>query len=251
VILMSRPCDAASIASMKSVFEWEGEEDSFFLEREKKKTIISLACTEGDGACFCTSVGLAPDTTEGSDLLLKETVNGNYLVEIVTEQGALLVEKHQGFFGEGLEEAKAITPPPKIDHADIEKILAWLSEPNNYEDDLWAAHAGKCVGCGACTFVCPTCHCFDIVDEGNASENERRKNWDACQYDHFTQHAGGHNPRDVQSQRWRNRFMCKFQFYPEKFSTKGCVGCGRCVRVCYVGLDIAEAMEKVGKKAGG
>lgn len=249
VILMSRPCDAASVASMRSVFAWKGEEDSFYLEREAKTTIVSLACTEGDGACFCTSVGLAPDTSEGSDLLLKETVNGNYLAEVVTERGARLVDKYHGFFGDDSEEAKTVTPPPLIDHADIEKMLGWLSNPLNYEDDLWAAHAGKCVGCGACTYVCPTCHCFDIVDEGNAFESERRKNWDACQYDHFTQHAGGHNPRDFQSQRWRNRFMCKFHFYPEKFSAKGCVGCGRCVRVCYVGLDIAEMMEKVGKKA--
>jgi ferredoxin len=111
-------------------------------------------------------------------------------------------------------------------------------------------HTAKCVGCGACTYVCPTCHCFDLTDEGNGREGERRKNWDACQFDHFTAHAGGHNPRELQSQRWRNRFMCKFHFYPTKFSSKGCVGCGRCIRVCYVGLDITEMMEKVTAYAG-
>lgn len=247
VILMARPCDAAGAASLRTIFTWMGEEDDFFLGRQAKTTVISLACTEGDGACFCTSVGLAPDAPQGSDLLLRETMHDNYLVEIVTERGRKLVERFDGLFGREMEEPKPITPPPVIDGTDIEKILAWLGDTKNYEDALWATHAGKCVGCGACTYVCPTCHCFDIVDEGNAYEGERRKNWDACQYDHFTQHAGGHNPRPLQSERWRNRFMCKFHFYPTKFSMKGCVGCGRCIRVCYVGLDIAEMMEKVSR----
>ncbi|MFQ5950196.1 MAG: 4Fe-4S dicluster domain-containing protein, partial [Nitrospiria bacterium] len=240
VILMARPCDAASVASMRSVFSWKGEEDGFFLNRQANSTIIGLACLEGDGACFCTSVGLAPDTTEGSDLLLRETENGNYLTEVVTDRGRTFIKRFEDLFSEGSETPKPITPPPLVKGSDIEKILAWLSDVRNYEDALWATHAAKCVGCGGCTYVCPTCHCFDIVDEGSAFEGERRKNWDACQFDHFTQHASGHNPRGLQSERWRNRFMCKFHFYPEKFSAKGCVGCGRCIRVCYVGLDITE-----------
>ncbi len=108
--------------------------------------------------------------------------------------------------------------------------------------------ARKCVGCGACTYSCPTCHCFDITDEGTFFSGERRKNWDACQFDHFTLHASGHNPRDTQYKRWRNRFMCKFNFYPHKFKEKGCVGCGRCVRVCAVRMDITEVIEEISKQ---
>ncbi|MCK5237076.1 MAG: 4Fe-4S dicluster domain-containing protein, partial [Deltaproteobacteria bacterium] len=93
-----------------------------------------------------------------------------------------------------------------------------------------------------CSFLCPTCHCFDITDEGTFNKGERRKNWDACQFDQFTLHASGHNPRDTQYKRWRNRFMCKFNIYPKKFEKKGCVGCGRCIRVCAVRLDITEVM---------
>lgn len=249
VLLMATPCDAASVASLRSVFTWKGEEDGFFLNREARTTIISLACTERDGACFCTSVGLSPDTSEGSDLLFRATLNGNYMVEVVTDRGKALIDRFPTLFDEGSEDTKPIASPPVIEGSDIEEILGWLSDTRNYEDSLWATHAGKCVGCGACTYVCPTCHCFDITDEATAYKGERRKNWDACQYDHFTQHAGGHNPRELQSQRWRNRFMCKFNFYPNKFSMKGCVGCGRCIRVCYVGLDITEMMEKVSRKA--
>lgn len=245
VALGVRPCDAAGIASLRSVFTWQGEEDPLFLERLERTTIVSLACVRGDACCFCTSVGLAPDTPTGSDVLLRETAAGNFSVERVTEKGGVLLARWAQFFEEQSEPLRPVVPPPVIERSDVEKILAWLSDPSHYNHEVWGEHAAKCLGCGACTYVCPTCHCFDLTDEGSAFQGERRKNWDACQFDHFAAHASGHNPRALQSQRWRNRFMCKFHFYPTKFSAKGCVGCGRCIRVCYVGLDIAEMMEKV------
>ena len=245
VVLGSRACDAAGIAALRSVFVWQGEDDPLFLERYERTTVVTLACLRGDRSCFCTSVGLAPDATEGSDLLLRETVAGNFVVEPVTDKGKKLVARWASHFEEGTESLRPVIPPPVIEKSDVEKILGWLSDPSHYQDAVWTEHAAKCLGCGACTYVCPTCHCFDLTDEGSAFEGERRKNWDACQFDHFAAHASGHNPRALQSQRWRNRFMCKFHFYPTKFSAKGCVGCGRCIRVCYVGLDIAEMMEKV------
>ena len=244
VVIGSRPCDAAGLAAMVPVFKWEGENDDLFLKRAERTTVVSLACVQADLSCFCTSVDLAPDTTEGSDVLLRETVDGNFSVEMVTEKGTALVEKWAQFFEERSEEHKPIASPMVVEKSDIQKILTWLSDPANYDDKAWVEHTAKCVGCGACTYVCPTCHCFDLTDEGNDRQGERRKNWDACQFDHFTGHASGHNPRPLQSQRWRNRFMCKFHFYPTKFESKGCVGCGRCIRVCYVGLDITEMMEK-------
>lgn len=245
VVLGARPCDAAGVAALRSVFSWQGEDDPLFLERLERTTVVTLACVRGDSCCFCTSVGLGPDAPTGSDALLRETVEGNFYVEPVTERGSRLLERRPDFFGESAEPLRPLAPPPAIERSDVEKILAWLSDPAHYEDAVWAEHAATCLGCGACTYVCPTCHCFDLTDEGNARAGDRRKNWDACQFDHFTAHAGGHNPRPLQSQRWRNRFMCKFHFYPTKFSAQGCVGCGRCIRVCYVGLDITEMMEKI------
>jgi len=245
VVLGARPCDAAGMAALQSVFTWQGEDDPLFLERRERTTVVTLACVRGDRSCFCTSVGLSPDASVGSDVLLRETVGGNFAVEAVTDKGSRLLACWPQCFEQGAEPLRPLDPPPVIERSDVEKILAWLSDPSHYNHDVWSVHAATCLGCGACTYVCPTCHCFDLTDEGSAYEGERRKNWDACQFDHFTAHAGGHNPRPLQSQRWRNRFMCKFHFYPTKFSAKGCVGCGRCIRVCYVGLDIAEMMEKV------
>lgn len=248
VIFGTRPCDAAAFASLRSVFTWEGFDDKSYTTREDNSVVISLACSDCDEECFCTTVDVSPEGTDGSDILLRETEEGSFLAEGVTEKGEEFMGRFPGAFEDGGDSLplKPVCYPDKIEGVNVENIMSWLQEKTNFDDPVWSEVSMKCVGCGACTFSCPTCHCFDITDEGTTTDGERRKNWDACQFDHFTQHAGGgHNPRDTQSKRWRNRFMCKFEYYPQKFESKGCVGCGRCIRVCSVRHDITEVMESV------
>lgn len=98
-----------------------------------------------------------------------------------------------------------------------------------------------CLSCAQCAFVCPVCHCFDIVDEDYSyTEGRRMKNWDGCQFGHFTLHASGHNPRDIQGKRYRQRVNHKFKYYVDKFGEILCTGCGRCSRGCAVSIDIKE-----------
>ena len=246
VVFGARPCEAASLAGMRALFTWDFV-DEFFTKRDDNTVVITIGCTKADDACFCTSVNLSPESTEGADVYMRETEEGGYTVNALTDKGRKFVETHAAVFSEGGAKAKAIVMPEKVPGVDLKKISERLKDKSHYDDPVWAKLTRKCIGCGACTFVCPTCRCFDITDEGTAFEGERRKNWDSCQYDSFTLHASGHNPRVHQPQRWRNRFMCKFNFYPEKFSSKGCVGCGRCIRVCPVRLDITEVMQEFSK----
>lgn len=248
VVFGARPCEAVSLKSLRSVFTWDFV-DEFYAKREEKLITMTVACIKADEACFCTTVNLSPASTEGSDIYLKETVSCDYLAYGLTEKGKSFMEKHGSAFENAPKDAqtKTLAMPEKIKGIDLNKISERLKNTGHYDAPIWAELTRKCIGCGACTYVCPTCHCFDITDEGTAIEGERRKNWDSCQYDTFTLHASGHNPRDTQFKRWRNRFMCKFHIYPNKFTSAGCVGCGRCVRVCPVRLDITEVMEALSK----
>ena len=245
VLIGALPCDAAAPGILDAVFSWDYQ-DEFYLERRKKTTIIGLACTKADDACFCTAVGLSPADAKGSDLFLIPLEGGKYRCQIITDKGNLLVERYTQLFIEAEGGKPLPLAEPQTEKFDLKKVKKWLDE--HFEDPAWDSIATRCVGCGACAFVCPACHCFDIVDEGTEKSGKRRKNWDACGFWKFTHHASGHNPRDQQPKRYRNRIMHKFKYYDDKFGQTLCTGCGRCVRACPVGIDIAAIVEEISKK---
>jgi formate hydrogenlyase subunit 6/NADH:ubiquinone oxidoreductase subunit I len=245
VLVGVRPCDAAAIPVLDAVFSWDYK-DEFFLERRKKTTIIGLACTTADDACFCSAVGLSPSDTKGSDLFLTPLEGGGYACETHSDKGEQLIAYHKELFAAPTKAKTVPLAEPQTAQIDLKKVKAWLND--HFEDPLWDGIAVRCVGCGACASVCPACHCFDIVDEGTEKSGKRRKSWDACGFWKFTHHASGHNPRDLQPKRYRNRIMHKFKYYDDKFGQTLCSGCGRCVRICPVGIDIAAIVEEIGKK---
>ena len=237
----ARPCDAASLPILDPIFAWDFQ-DRFYQSRRKNTTVVSLACEAADSNCFCTSVGLSPASTEGADVMLLDLKDGTFEVRTFTDKGKKL------FSGKTSESEKtgktALSPEKKFD---FKRVQQYLTE--HFDDPIYAETSLRCVGCGACTYLCPTCHCFDIVDEGGTKQGKRVKNWDTCQFALFTHHASGHNPRSNQAQRQRNRVQHKFRIYPEKFGVILCTGCGNCTRECSASLGIWPVLKEIDEKA--
>ncbi len=234
VIVGARPCDAASLPILDHVFHWDYE-DQFYIRRRLQTTVITLACRQFDEHCFCTSLGLGPESEQGSDVILFDLGDNRYEVRCLTEKGeALLAGQTEDV---PADHGTVTGPPTRVDLDAVQQILA-----GDFENPVWQTATLRCLGCGACTYHCPTCHCFDIVDERAPDGGHRVRNWDTCQAAMFTMHASGHNPRSTQSQRQRQRIYHKYRIYPDKFGVVACTGCGNCTRNCPVSLGIRNVL---------
>ncbi|HVO74817.1 MAG TPA: 4Fe-4S dicluster domain-containing protein [Ignavibacteriaceae bacterium] len=246
VIIGAKPCDAAALPILSKVFNWDYK-DEFFNQRANNTIIIGIACSYKDSSCFCTSAGLSPDSEKGSDLFLIPLNDNEYLLKLITEKG----KKFLGEFS-FLSKIKAAEKPVQDYGADKTefdylKIKNWLD--NNFSSEFWDKTGELCLGCAQCAYVCPVCHCFDIVDEScGLSCGRRVKNWDSCQFGLFTKHASGHNPRNDQGKRYRQRINHKFKYYNERFGEILCTGCGRCSRGCPVSINILEILQEINRQ---
>ena len=242
VVIGCRPCDAAAVEVLDKVFTWDYD-DTQYRSRRESTTIVAFACSKAGPECFCSSLGGSPHDRRGSDVLVFSCDNGDVLFEVLSDKGEKLLEK----LGNNLKTETVDCPlpdPPEFDlKFDTDKIKRWLDK--NFESEFWTDVALRCLGCGACSYLCPTCHCFDIVDEGDWKSGERKRNWDCCSFSLFTKHASGHNPRPTQTTRCRQRVMHKFKYFPDRFEKISCVGCGRCILNCGVGQNLVSILTQI------
>jgi ferredoxin len=245
VVVGIRKCDVESLSLLDRVF-LDDLEDVYYKDRRERTALIALACpTPPRASCFCTSFGIDPLSPEGSDILLTD-VGGDCLVDVATAKGEELVALAEDLFSKLTEkEAQALQPPPvhmrEMDLSELREKLEPL-----WEDDYWEKLSLPCLGCGICTYVCPTCHCFDIADVGSTSDGVRYRCWDSCMYKDFALMTSGVNPRPTKRERVRNRYFHKFSTFPSRYGTKyACVGCGRCLVHCPAGIEITTVMEDI------
>jgi sulfhydrogenase subunit beta (sulfur reductase) len=244
IIFGARPCDAKGFRIYDRVYLPADVQDPYYRERRELNTMVTLACLSASPGCFCTSVGGGPADKEGADLLMTALGSG-YFFEAITERGEELLrepifEGASGYEEQAVKAHQAVEEEVKKPFATVkgvpEKLLSLFDN-----DAFWVEEAAKCISCGACTFLCPTCYCFNITDEQVADSGERIRSWDACMFSHFTLEASGHNPRPGKHQRLKNRVGHKFSYYPLKYDNViACCGCGRCIRYCPVSVDISE-----------
>lgn len=242
-----RSCDARSFVLVDKFFSSGDLKDKYYSEKRDSSVVIGLACNSPSGTCFCTSVGGSPFGKEGMDLLLSD-LGDEYLMEAITEKGGKLIDTLSGL----REATKRDTDKSLKLCEDAEKSFKSMVSVKDldkkldkvFENSVWDEIRRKCVNCGVCTFLCPTCCCFDILDEGT-DEGRRVRIWDSCQFPFFTAQGSGHNPRPSGKEMMRQRLMHKFNYYVNNFGENFCVGCGRCVRECPVNLDLREVIEKI------
>jgi len=244
IVFGVRPCDARGVKLLDALFLDTNPVDSFFARRRGNTTLIGLACKDLGPTCFCTSVGGTPNDSHDMDIMLYEK-DGDYVVEAVTEKGRFLI-----LSGEWKETDLGSRQFNDKEHFPVPEKGRW---PEHFNDEYWSRISERCLSCRACAYVCPTCRCFSVRDEIiKPGEFERIRCWDSCAGENYRRVAGGHKPRAEKSERLRNRFFCKFYYYPEQYglgTSSACTGCGRCIDVCPAGVDITEVLMDLEKSA--
>jgi ferredoxin len=243
-----RPCDAHAFQIVKRNFDNPEYRDPWWVQRFESTTLIGMGCNEPCATCFCSSVGGGPYNEDRLDVILYD-LGDNVLARGLTEKGERFIEKMEGGSPpddntqEDAEKLKASAEAKIKSSVPTDKLGEKIAN-NLFDAPFWEDVAFSCINCGTCTFLCPTCWCFDIQDEISGKQIDRIRNWDTCMSPLFTLEGSGHNPRDNKFQRVRQRFMHKLKYYVDKYNNGvQCSGCGRCVRYCPVNIDIRHVAE--------
>ncbi len=244
-----RACELSAILVQDRVFLGGTFVDPAYRGRREAAFIVAVHCGAPSGTCFCASMGSGPHAPAGFDLALTEILDGNrheLVFEVGSERGATVAEAlpHRAAEKPDLKDAAAVTRRAsermgrKLETEGLQQLLY-----KRYEDPRWDEVAKRCLGCANCTMVCPTCFCATVVDETDllGAGTERRRVWDSCFSQEFSYVHGG-SVRTSAGARYRQWITHKLATWHEQFGTSGCVGCGRCITWCPVGIDItAEA----------
>jgi ferredoxin len=255
VFLAVRPCDVSAVSRLDQVFSRD-HSDAYYLTRRRHSALVALACTEPDEHCFCVCAHAGPFLEDGYDLQLTPLPTG-YLVEVGTAKGAELVSQAADLFTVAAPEAvqarrelaQQVEQRFGSDRAYFAAVLRKVTF-DRVPDELWGQMGDRCLSCGACAFVCPTCTCFTTADFDGTGDGIRCRLWDSCLYESYTLEASGHNPRAQRKHRLKARLFHKLSYqFAQRLGSHGCVGCGRCITACLGCNDMAKVTARIRRGA--
>ncbi|MCM8774045.1 MAG: 4Fe-4S dicluster domain-containing protein [Candidatus Omnitrophica bacterium] len=253
-IVGAKNCDIQSLKIQDYVFLKDEVDESYNFFR-KNNVIISSDCRNFKEVCFCLNLNIKPYPEENYDLNLS-LVDDVYLIEVGSEKGDKLIKENSNFFQEppdtwlekNLELRKNLEEKLSkqiILQGLVNREVLYQLVKSGYENNIWQEEAEHCVECGACIMNCPTCHCFLLFDDEENKNLLRGRTWDGCQYKNFAKVAGGANPLLFRSKRLRNRYIKKFEFFPDRLGIYACTGCGRCIECCPGKIDLRNIFKRL------
>ncbi len=256
-IVGAKACDLRSLKIQDYVF-LDGDVDESYQWFRQNNLIISSDCLEYKDVCFCMHFDINPYPEELFDLNLS-LVNGTFVVEVGSEKGKSIIEENRAWFQEAREyyldlrnDIREQVKGSLRSHLSSQNLpsrdILYELIKNGYENKVWEEEALRCVECGACIMNCPTCHCFLLADGKMGDDYVRSRIWDGCQYKNFARVAGGANPLKFRKERLRNRYIKKFEFFPDRIGTYACTGCGRCIESCIAKIDLREVLRRLHNK---
>ncbi|MDY3305025.1 MAG: 4Fe-4S dicluster domain-containing protein [Clostridia bacterium] len=253
VIFGVRACDVKSFEVLDRVFLAEPV-DSYYKNRRDHATVVSMACNKPAETCFCKTFGIDASDPEGDVVCYK--TDDSILFDAKTDKGEKFLETVSGITEDAAktaaDEQKELICErlSKLPLAGLDASAFGSGKTKEFFDaPEWGELSESCLGCGTCTFVCPTCQCYDIKDFNTGHGVKRFRCWDSCMYSDFTKMSAG-QPRLTQLERFRQRFMHKLVYYPtNNDGLFSCVGCGRCMAKCPIQMNIVKVMKKLGGRA--
>ncbi len=252
VVFGMRACDARSLRVLDNVF-LAPPVDTYYKNRREHGVILSMACTRPVETCFCQTFDIDAADPDG-DVVCYKTADAVYM-SAKTEKGEALLKRLEAVTEEA--DGAAVEEQKTLIRERMKKLPLAELRPDAFGKDKtseffnapeWKTLSEACLGCGTCTFICPTCQCYDIRDFNTGHGVKRFRCWDSCMYSDFTKMSAG-QPRLTQMERFRQRFMHKLVYYPtNNDGLFSCVGCGRCMNRCPIQMNIVKVMKKLGGK---
>jgi ferredoxin len=238
-----RPCDAYSFRLLETFFDFGDFKDNLYLRKRKNTILVGMGCNSPQNTCFCTSVNVHPFKDDDVDIFMVD-LGDRYLITPISDIGNNIVEQMVWLNNANENNLKKSIELSNKAESKIQTDIKIINNSKKLEDEyynsIWKKLSESCLGCGTCAFLCPTCTCFDVLDDEDHynGRGKRIRIWDTCQFPLYTLHTSGHNPRPTRIERCRNRILHKFSYYPENYNLIGCVGCGRCIQYCPVNNDL-------------